>query len=48
MINKGLLNNIRCIKGLEFCFLIQILIVFEKVKVCIHTPVAFELCKLMI
>ena len=48
MIYKGLLNNIRCIEGLEFCFSIQILIVFEKVKVCIHTRVAFELCKLMI
>ena len=48
MIFKGLLNNTRYIKRLELCFLIQILIVFGKVKVCMHTPVAFEVCKLMI
>ena len=48
MIFKGLSNNTRYIKRLELCFLIQILIVFGKVKECIHAPVAFEVCKLMI
>ena len=47
MIYKGLLTNRQIYKGNRFLFL-QILTVFGKVKVCIHTPVAFEVCKLII
>ena len=47
MICKGLLSNTTYIqKGIEFCFSNPF--VFGKVKVCIHAPVTFEACKLMI
>ena len=45
MICNGLLSNTTYIhKGIEF----SNPFVFGKVKVCVHAPVTFEACKLMI